>query len=112
MVENVAVKVEEQEAARDPLRELNQELALADHYTYKNRKLLEALPSFKKDKADSLAEDYHKAVAEINRKARENTRDETYFMTDFSREVQEFNEIILNFKTTLKVLRKQVEAKE
>ncbi len=112
MAENVAVKVEEQEEVRDPLRELNQELALADHYRFKNKKLLESLPTFKKDKADALADDYRKAIEELNRKARDNTRDESYVMSDFTREIQEFNDILLNFNATLKVLREQTEAKE
>ncbi len=112
MAENVAVKLEEQEQVRDPLRELNAELALVDHYKYKNRKLLESLPSFKKEKADTLAEDYRNSINELNQKARENTRDESYVMSDFSREIQEFNDLLLKFKTTLKVLREQVEAKE
>ena len=112
MAENIAVKVEEQEAARDPLRELNQELALVDHYKYKNKKLLDSLPSFKKDKSDSLAEDYRKAIEELNRHARSNTREESYLMSDFTRAVQEFNDALLNFNTTLKVLRQQLEAKE
>lgn len=109
MAENVAVKVEEQEAVRDPLRELNQELALADHYKFKNKKLLELLPNFKKEKADGLAENYRNSIQEVNRKARENTRDESYLMSDFTRAVTEFNDILLNFRTTLKVLKQQIE---
>ena len=112
MAEDVAVKVQDQEQARALLRELNQELDLVDHYKFKNQKLLGALPSFKKEKADSLAEDYRKIVAEINLKARDNTRQEAYVMSDFSREVQQFNDTILNFNAVLKILRKQAEAEE
>lgn len=112
MAEDVAVKVQDQEQVRSLLRELNQELDLADHYKFKNQKLLDALPSFKKDKADSLAEDYRKIVAEINAKAKDNTRQEGYVMSDFTREVQKFNDSILNFNAVLKILREQAEAED
>ena len=112
MAEDVAVKIQDQEEARDLLRELNQELDLVDHYKFKNAKLLETLPSFKKEKADSLAEDYRALVAKLNEQARMNTREEAYLMSDFTREVQEFNDTILNFNAVLRILRKQVEAKE
>ena len=108
MAEDIAVKVVDQEQVRDPLRELNEELALADHYRYKNKKLIESLPSFRKDKADSLADDYRQAVEDLNRKAKDNTRSESYLMTDFTREVQEFNDLLLNFGAVLKILRKQI----
>ena len=112
MAEDVAVKVVEQEQVRDPLRELNEELALADHYRYKNKKLLESLPSFKKEKADALAEDYRQAVEDLNLKAKDNTRGESYLMTDFTREVQEFNDLLLNFNAVLRILRKQMTGAE
>ncbi len=112
MAEEVTVNIEEKDEARDLLQQLNDELALADHYRYKNKLLLENLPSFKKDKADKLADDYRAAIAAINQKAAENMREESYLMTDFSRVVGEFNDLLLNLDRTMKVLRKQVGADE
>ena len=112
MAEDVAVKIQEQEEARALLRELNQELDLVDHYKFKNQKLLESLPAFKKEKADLLAEDYRKLIEELNVKARNNTRDEAYLMGDFTKDVQELNDILLDFNAVLRILKKQAEAKE
>ena len=108
MAEEVVARIDDQEELRVLLRELSNELALADMIRFKRQKLLDGLDSFKEEKTKSLADEYHNAIEEINEGAASNMAEEIAMMDAFTAEVQSFNDLCADCVAALATLKAEL----
>ncbi|MCR5348242.1 MAG: hypothetical protein K6E59_01375 [Bacilli bacterium] len=112
MAEDVVARLDDQAELRDLLRDLSQELALADMLRYKKEKLLADAPRRKDEKTKSLVEEYRIAIEEINEGASSNMSEEVARMNDFSRSVDAFNAACADYLVGLAMLKAQLKGGE